>query len=296
LKDGEEVASNTPMRLQYVNGEIRDYTNATVFKPTVGFNGEAFEGFPSRKVYMEIEFGGVTGVAGITITKLCNQTLGAMYMAIEDNDGNTTYELASFEDAIRPQIRLDEDIPDEFVFGQTVKIPYARAFDVLSPHVDVKVTLKTPQGKYIYKAEVVTEDMSFVLDSYGAYSLKFEAKDSAGRPQSASYTIAAKDTVAPTVVLTCADSMELKIGATLLVKDLEKYAILQDNRDSAPLLTVMVITPEHEIVPLRQRLSEDDKLAVEDYTFIKAGTYLLRYYVTDASYNATWKDVTVVVK
>jgi hypothetical protein len=90
--------------------------------------------------------------------------------------------------------------------------------------------------------------------------------------------------------------MELKIGAALLVKDLEKYAILQDNRDSAPLLTVMVITPEHEIVPLRQRLSEDDKLAVEGYTFIKAGTYLLRYYVTDASYNATWKDVTVVVK
>ena len=193
-------------------------------------------------------------------------------------------------------IRFDEDIPDVFTFGQTVQIPFVRAFDVLSPHVDILVTLRTPSGKYIYKSQVLEEGMSFVIDSYGIYNLKVEAKDSANRRQDASFTISAKDAIAPTVVLTIADTMELKVGDTLQVGDLESYAILQDNRDSEPALTVMVITPEHEIVPLRKPFSEDDEYATSSYTFKKAGTYVLRYYVTDISYNSAWKDVTVVVK
>ena len=211
LVNGNEVASGIPLNLKYVNGTFIDYSKKTVFTPTVNFDGKEFNGFPSRKVMLEIEFNGVFGKAGITLTKISNQTLGQLYKLV-DNDGDVYYEPTKFVDSVRPQIYLDEDVADEYKIGQRVAIPYARAYDVLSPHVDVLVTLCDSDGNYLINNEVVKENMSFILTSYGSYTLTYSAKDAAGRPQTAVYTISAKDSLAPTLSLKSEANMTKKVG------------------------------------------------------------------------------------
>ena len=74
VKDGQEVASITPLSLQYVNGQVIDYNKNVVCTPTVGFDGSAFQGFPSGKVYFSVVFDGISSTAGITFVRICNQT------------------------------------------------------------------------------------------------------------------------------------------------------------------------------------------------------------------------------
>ena len=286
LVNGNEVASGTPLNLKYVNGKIMDYAKKTVFVPSVNYDGKAFNGFPSKKVFIEIQFNGVTGKAGITLTKLSTQTLGAIYSLAEEG-GNVYYVSTKFTDTIRPKIYLDEDIADEYKLGQKVCIPYARAYDVLSPHVDVLVSLIDPNGDYLFKNEVARKDMYFNLTSYGVYTLTFYAKDAAGRSQTETYTISAKDSLAPTLVVKSKDVLNMKVGNSVTLKDLQAKAIIQDEYDTEPQLYVMVIAPNYLITVLTE---ENPK-----FVFEKAGTYYIRWYAMDSNYNAVWKDVTVKV-
>ena len=286
IVDGVEVASGIPLTIKYTNGKLIDYSKKTICTPTVNFDGKEFSGFPSKKVMLEIEFNGVVGKAGITLTKISNQTLGQLYRLV-DNGDEVYYEPTKFVDSVRPQIYLDEDVADEYKIGQRVAIPYARAYDVLSPHVDVLVTLCDSDGNYLINNEVVKENMSFILTSYGAYTLTYSAKDAAGRPQTAVYTISAKDSLAPTLSLKSEANMSKKVGDRVTFEELYANAIVQDENDTNPQLYVMIIAPNYSMTVLSSKNSS--------FLFDKAGTYYIRWYAIDYSYNAVWKDVTVKV-
>lgn len=287
LVNGNEVASGIPLNIKYVGGKLIDYSKKTICTPTVNFDGKEFSGFPSKKVMLEIEFNGVSGKAGITLTKISTQTLGQLYRLMENDDGEVYYEPTKFVDSVRPQIYLDQDIADEYKIGQKVVIPYARAYDVLSPHIDVLVSLCDPDGNYLIYDEVVNDNMSFTLNSYGAYTLTYSAKDAAGRPQSVVYTISAKDSLAPTLSLKADADLSLSVGDSITYEVLYANAIVQDENDVNPQLYVMIISPNYSMTVLSSKTNI--------FVFDKAGTYYIRWYATDYSYNAVWKDVTVQV-
>lgn len=294
---GGEASSATPMLLKYSNGSILDYSGDTVFTPTANYDGKTFDGFPSGKVYVSFEFEGVEGTSGITLTALSTQTMYAEYH-------RTTGELLPFKDEIRSTILLDKDVPDTFKIGQTVEIPYACAYDVLSPCVDVKVSLRTPNGTYLYKEVLSEKGMSFKLDSYGRYTLTYEAKDGSGKTTLLSYTIRATDTLAPDVVVLSKSQVTVKVGEALTIPK----AVVTDDRDIEPRLFVMIVKPDATLLTLGEydfesgkvltyeTDSNDQRVAVTKYTFSQKGTYSIRYYALDSEYNVTIVDVSVRVK
>ena len=129
--------------------------------------------------------------------------------------------------------------------------------------------------------------MSFTLTSYGSYTLTYSAKDAAGRPQTAVYTISAKDSLAPTLSLKSEANMSKKVGDRVTFEELYANAIVQDENDTNPQLYVMIIAPNYSMTVLSSKNSS--------FLFDKAGTYYIRWYAIDYSYNAVWKDVTVKV-
>ena len=282
ISNDVETGSKIPLSLQYFNGNIIDYQKSRVCTPTVGFNGEKFEGFPSGKVYVRFVFKGITGTSGITITKLANQIFYAMY---ERKTGN----LMPFEDVNCPQIFLEKDIPDKFRYRETVEIPYAEAYDALSPYIQTYVTLCAPDGRYIYKDEPCVRGMKFVIESYGNYRLTYTARDTQKNPTNINYTISAKDTIAPTIVVSGREQLSCSAGEKINIPQ----AVLQDNNDKAPRLFIMIVKPDYSIITLGEQTSENK---ISSYTFAQKGKYRIRYYAVDGSYNATIVDKIVNVE
>ena len=281
ISNGVEAGSKIPLSLQYSKGNIIDYQKKCVCTPTIGFNGEKFEGFPSGKVYVTFVFKGITGTAGVTLTKLANQIFYADY-------AKKTGELVPFEDVNAPQIFLEEDIPDKFSFRQTVEIPYAEAFDALSPYIQTYVTLCAPDGTYIYQNEPCVRGMRFVIEQYGNYSLTYTAKDVGKNPTDVDYTIAAKDVIAPTVVVSGRDELSCSAGRKMNIPQ----AVVQDNNDQSPRLFIMIMKPDYSMITLGERTAEN---TISSYTFAQKGKYRIRYYAVDGNYNVTIVDILVNV-
>lgn len=282
MKDGEEVASITPMFLQYVNGQVMDYNKNVVCTPTVNFDGGRFDGFPSGKVFFTVVFNEVSGNAGITFVRICNQTLYA--------DFSRNGEPRAFEDFIEPAIVLDREIPDEFRINETVNIPFAKGFDELSTHLEVYVSLQKPDGQYLYKDEKMENVSSFQIQTYGTYRLRYYTRDDNGNDKEKYYTISAKDLYAPTLVYNGAKIWEFSIGEKITYKNAISKVIALDECDEKPQVFVFIIAPDLSMKNLAETGGKTS------YTFTRQGTYYLRYYTIDSQYNVTMKDITVTVK
>lgn len=274
---GEEVGSKTPLCLEYKEGKILDYSGQ-VFRPKVGFNGKSFNGFPSGKAYVTFTFNDVTGKASLLLSQLCTQML---YMEYDDEG-----EPLPFEDIAEPMIVLSEDVRNDYLLNQMVKVPSAMGFDVVTPNVDVYVTVKSPSGRLIYDQVLATEDLYFLLDAQGRYTITYEAEDAENGTRKV-YTIRAKDVTPPTIAVS-ATQLEGKVGKELAIP----MAVLLDDVDQNPRLYIMIITPQATIISLGERT---EKNAIASYTFKEKGTYYIRYYAFDSTYNGAFTDIPVVI-
>ena len=275
---GEELASKTPLSLTYKDGRFFDYNESTVLRPTVGFNGKAFNGFPSQKAYVTFTFNGVTGASSLLISKLCTQMLYVEY----DEKG----DVQPFEDIMEPTIVLSSDVRNDYQLDEVVTVPSAIGFDLLTPNVDVYVTVQSPSGRKIYDKEPATEDLTFVLDSQGKYTITYEAEDAENGTRKV-YTIRAKDLLAPTIAIS-ATELQGNVGKELTIPK----AVLLDNMDQNPRLSIMIVTPRGTIVALGERTEENP---IASYTFTEKGKYYIRYCAFDDVYNMSLTDIPVVI-
>ena len=156
--------------------------------------------------------------------------------------------------------------------------------------MEVFVSLQKPNGEYVYRDTKLENDMSFQIESYGTYRLRYYTKDDNGNQAEKIYTIAAKDAYAPTLLYNGKDSIMLSVGEQINYTSALSNVIVLDERDENPQVFVLVISPELSV----ETLTETG--AVSTYTFERKGTYCLRYYAMDSYYNVTTKDVTIVVK
>lgn len=278
---GEEVSSPTPLSLKYKDGKIRDYTDVAIFTPTVNFDGKKFNGFTSGRVYVTITFNGITDKASLMLARICTQMLYAMY-----DDEEEEPVMMPFEDIIDPTIVLTSDIKDAYFINQMVEVPAATGYDVLAPYVAVYVTVKDSSGTKIYNQVLATEGLSFELESRGRYTITYEAEDGDNLSRKV-FTIRAKDDIAPTITVS-ATKLQGKAGEKVALPT----ALVLDDVDQAPRLYIMIVTPRATIVTLGERTDEN---AIDSYTFTEKGTYYIRYYALDASYNVTITDIPVVI-
>lgn len=278
LVDGVDTEGITPLQLKMVNGVFYDYLNTEVFAPSVNFDGSKFNGFPSGKVYFTIRFNGVMDTAGISLTKLSGQNFIAKY-------DTKTGELLPSQDKIEPDIFLDKNVPDSLKRGQVVEIPYARAYDVLTPSVETVFTLTAPDGKKLFQKAKMEKGLTFVAEQYGKYQLSYIAVDGAGNRTTVQFSMKLMDTVSPTVTVSVA-KLTMKVDDQLHVPTF----ICQDNTDPSPRLFLYVIEPNETIVSLGTPETQTV------YKPTRAGEYTLVYYAVDKNYNVTVKTVSVTVQ
>ena len=274
----EEVSSKTPLELTYKDGKIIDYTGHVVLRPTVGFNGKEFNGFPSGKAYATITFNNVTGASSLKISQLSTQVLRRKY----EKDGS----ILPFTDVSKPQIVLSEDVRSDYILNDVVEVPSAMGFDVITPNVDVYVTVKTPSGRVIYDKVLATEALYFVLDSQGKYTITYEAEDADNGTRKV-YTIQANDVTAPTIAVSVTE-LNARVNQEITLPN----AVLLDDMDQNPRLCIMIITPSATIITLGEPTEQEP---INSYTFTEKGTYYIRYCAFDSTYNMGITDIPVIV-
>ena len=281
------------LTLTYRDGSIFDINGDEVCKITENIDGSAWKGFPSGMVYFDMTFEGVGTLdvpdhqtaeygtnAAIALSSLCGQTFYVTYR--QD-------QLANFFDISNPIILANGSVPTEVYLGQTISVPQVVAYDALTPYVEVLVTVQTPNNSTIYSSEPLQEGMSFVVDTYGLYYIRYTATDATGNSATLTYTVGASDTTAPTVALSSYEDLQGSVGKNVTIP----AAVVQDNRDDSPRLFIFVIGPDAAITPLGEVTAEN---AITGFTPSAAGEHTLLYYAIDADYNATVVTVRVTVK
>lgn len=295
-KDGSEVVST--LTVTYRDGCIYDINGQEVCRISENFDGKTWEGFSSGMVYFDVTFEGVGSLsaeengncAAMAISSLCGQAFYVTYNETENEQtGETEYSLANFIDISSPQIVMNGSFPSDIALGMRIELPSVSAFDALSPYVEITVTVQTPGGSTVYSNEPLKEGMSFVVDSYGMYYIRYTATDASYNTYTSTYSVSAADTQAPTIALSSSAELSGKAGKKVTLPS----AVVQDNRDTAPRLFVFVVQPDLSMLKLGEYTSENK---ITSFTPETAGRYTVIYYAIDVDYNAAISRVIVVVE
>ncbi len=294
-QDNKEISSS--LTLVYRDGCIYDVNGNEVCKITQNFDGRAWNGFPSGKAYFDVTFEDVGSLdaatygsrAAIALTSLCGQAFYVTYSEEEDDNGGVQYKLMNFYDLSNPQIVLEGELPTDIRLGQKVSVPAVSAYDALSPYVELTVTVQAPDGSAVYSNAAMQDGMSFTVDQYGLYYIRYTATDATGNYLTTTYTLGASDTTAPTIALSSYDALQGSVGGSVTIPT----AVVQDDRDEAPRLFVYVIQPDASSMQLGEATAEHK---ITSFTPTMAGRHTVVYYAIDSDYNATVVTVTVNVK
>lgn len=258
--------TNNSFSISLAGRSIIDGSSKTITNITDTIYGQHFTGFPSEKVYLKIGFSEIEGKkAGIEIGYLLNQI-------ICDIDG----------DYICPLISISEQIEREKNFGDSVKIPAAKSFDVLDQDVTLTVSVMDKTGNYLIDHQVIDKDLYFTARSYGTYQVEYEASDSAGNVLVQSFAIDIRDTIAPKLTLLGEIPKTVKIGQKIKLPG----ATVSDNV-SVNIKVYMFVTDKY------------GKISIVDnniFIFTEKGKYVLRYYASDNDFNYVMTDYIIEAK
>ncbi len=175
------------------------------------YNEKPFEGFSSGKVYLRIEFFGVSGQSAINVFNL---------------NGTSFAEFDS--DFFGPNISA-EDMRGNRGLGEQIVLKPAMASDVLDPSITFTLRVTGPDGLPVTSAEGVVLDETcdpgvshtVVLERYGEYKVEYQAVDSSGNMVNEGYGISVVDTVAPTIMLKDGYAVSAKVGDVVTVAEYE---------------------------------------------------------------------------
>lgn len=203
-------------------------------------NGNIFTGFPSNKVFLEIELSGVSGDSAFKVIKINNQTFSR---TIENSVDKT-------DDGIPPEIIVKASLGDCKI-GDTVTINPAYAFDVLNSYVTLKLYVTAPDGSFVSNKDGLLMDgsvdpsasHSFVVTSKGQYLVSYEVTDGNGNTDDFSYFINSIDTQPPVITL-----KDIKTTGNVDTVVKIASATASDNSDLDILVFTFVECPDGKII------------------------------------------------
>lgn len=254
IKNNFYEADNSIFVFRYNNEDLQVY-------PSIGlsvdveydFNKNPFSGFPSNKVYLEIELSGLTGDSALKVYKLNNQPL----CKIEEGEEKA------------PEIHVEHSSGDRII-GDVVTIAPVYAYDVLDSFVSLEVYVISPDGSYVIDNNGLALDGSinpsdyytFTIDLPGQYVVEYLAIDGAGNYTDFSYYINVIDVQAPNITLNGIVETG-KVNKSIKVAQ----ATAVDNSDLNIIVYVFVECPDGSIIYL-----EGDAFTPET-----AGVYKVNY-------------------
>lgn len=242
-------------------------------------SGETFNGFPSGKVYFDIELCDAQSGDAIFLHKIC------------DVNANNT------RDNTGPSISTANSIITTAVKDSIYTVQKVIVCDVLSPNVKASLTVIAPNGAPAVSTDGVTlenvdatKDYQIMLSDYGEYLVNVVAQeDSAWKFSTKSYleyTLSVVDGEKPTLTFKGAFQKELNVGELLMIPE---YTV-SDNFTKAEEIHVikMIINPKGMPV----YLDEGSTALKCEY----AGIYKIYFYVYDQMGNLTVFQTNVTVK
>ncbi len=242
--------------------EINFGSYDTSFSFKYDYNRKPFEGFPSNKVYFELEFAGVTGVSEFSISQIANQTINSF--TEEDFVGPQVVPLGQFE--------LVNNI------GTKLNIYKAIACDVLDTYADIKISVKKPDGTYATAEDgtllksAPNGEYSLVLNEFGSYNVQYNAFDSNGNSGTFTRNISVYDFIPPELYIEDEIDKTADVGDKI---DLPS-ATVSDNRTATKDITIEVIV---------YNPNGSWKMYASGMKYEAKGTYIVRYLAIDGEGN-----------
>ena len=238
-------------------------------------NGDLFQGFPSSKVKMEIEY---TDVFGSGVEVSFNNINGQIMRYVVDG--------------IRPKIVVLEEKGGTKLINSIYKIPASIAADVISPSLKYETISVVDKDKNYVTAtdgtilkDAPIKEYFIELSQYGSYRVTYRAEDLNGNKtldNQNSFMLHVFDQTPPSISLVAGYETSAKVGQTVNVAS---YTQLKDNYATEVKVHIIVHSPDGKYTML-------DSSTFEATT---KGTYTVFYYAYDDNGNFTVKKYSVKV-
>ena len=243
---------------------------------------------PSKRYYLDVQFNGIYGNAGMLIRTINNQKL------LGD---------AHFDSNV-PEINITRTVGN-FAVGEVLTIHAPDYADILSP-IDLtsvkyivkfgETVIKSVDGVLLDGTNNAFKDVQVKLDTLGEYSVQYMATDISGQQVSGKYFFSATDGVAP--VISLADFAE---GATYQVKLGQKLTIeyeASDNLTATEDLYAAVLCynlTSYETSLFDRTEMEEFQIGTTTFFIVEEGLHRINVYCRDAAGNATTVTFYVMV-
>lgn len=153
-------------------------------------NGKLFDGFKSNLIKVKVIFSDITEKTGFCVYSLGGKSFDSYF----DDDGF----LQEYEDISMPSIVFNTSIYDQNIsYGNSIVIPNAQAWSVLSGRYDVSVTVKSPTNRAVLYQEDASLTHEVALDEYGDWLVQYQFTSSSGLKKTHTLTISATNDTKP---------------------------------------------------------------------------------------------------
>lgn len=242
-------------------------------------SGKPFCGFPSHKVYLEVEMLDVEAGASIFLQKISG------------------VNVSNKQDTSGPSIQTAESVVMNAFKDEVYTVQKVIVGDALAPNSEAKVTIVAPDGSIVSTVDGVelnevdaTLDYEIKLTQYGLYTVSVTAKESDGWKYSNKsvfeYVVSVIDGEKPTITFEKEFDTKIEVGDLLIIPDYE----VADNYSTADKITVMTVITNPKGMPVY--LYGDSNAVRCEY----AGVYKVTMYVYDEMGNLTTFTTNVTVE
>ena len=232
--------------------------------------GQAFEEI-GKKFFVDIELSGITGNAGIKISKMMNQLMS-----------NSTL------DNVLP-VLIYTPLSDDYKLGDTIELSAFDYYDFVDPSPTFKYSVRSDAGYVTSVGGVVMNgtandyrvEHQVLVEDYGTIRLSFTLNDySVWMDNNGGFVVTVSDIVSPTLELVI-DKTVYGTGE-ITVAD---YVVADDSGDEVNV-NIMLIDADGFITVL------DGKT----FDASKTGTYTVIYRAVDSSTNVVFAQYSITVK
>ncbi len=231
-------------------------------------NGDMFNGFSSKKVYVSMEMSGITGKSQLKLYMLAQHYITGSTI-------DSTSPMMIFDSTYGYNIAYTADI------NQTVTLIKYDVFDLFDEDIKTKIQIISPNGDVVVD-EIIHDDFQYKVEEYGIYEVNYVFEDSAGQTRETSGIIQVLDRISPTYDKIPDFMFEVEVGETYKFPQVKFTDNSNDNCTTWIYLT----------------FGNYQKALVKDneYKFDKKGEYEVKYVAMDQSGNYTIINYTVVCK
>lgn len=276
VKNGGEIA------VAYSGGRITVNCNdgeSVASVPLKNYdNGEAFNGFPSSRVFFGVYSEGNPTGTKYLVTSVCGNAL-----SYRNNDFN------------EPSFSVSGDYGGKWEINSVYTIRKGVCGDTFAPSSEVEFTVTAPDGSVVkdlngkeLKSVKPDEDYKILLSSYGKYKIAYAIKevDWLGNSKPFNITVFVVDEEAPKIEFTSDGTTEATVGDVLIMPNFK----VSDNvtAESDIKVSVYVINAQGKLIKLADGANSIKCAYSGKYSFVVCAT--------DAEYNSSSIVWDVIVK